>query len=174
MHRRPPSKRRRTPTFDAQVIALWVAHQEGRCLAVEGVARVGVAEELGKEHFKDVDQICSRQSSPHTISPRNVPACPPQKEAPPCQQLAEEASCTKHGTPRLIDDVQANRAAPRGAWRLARHGLGGKRRQPAACCVHLVNVWVEDAAHEADRGRLVWVLLGQLYVHLPRAALEWR
>lgn len=38
--------------------------------------------------------------------------------------------------------------------------------------VQLVDVGVEDAVHEADAGGFVWVLVGELNVDFPEAALE--
>ena len=39
--------------------------------------------------------------------------------------------------------------------------------------VQLIDVWVEDAVHEADARTLVWVLVGELNVHFPESAHEW-
>jgi len=40
--------------------------------------------------------------------------------------------------------------------------------------VQLVNVRVKDPVHKADAGRFVGILVGQLDVYLPEAALKWR
>lgn len=47
----------RKSTFDLGIVACGISHEEGRGLAVEGVGRVGVAEELRQEDFKDVDHV---------------------------------------------------------------------------------------------------------------------
>lgn len=50
-------KSSRNSTFDLDIVACGISHEEGRGLAVEGVGRVGVAEELRQEDFKDVDHV---------------------------------------------------------------------------------------------------------------------
>ena len=45
-------------TLDLCIIVLRVTHEQGRGLAVQGVVRVRVPEELGKEHLEDVDHVC--------------------------------------------------------------------------------------------------------------------
>lgn len=53
----------------------------------------------------------------------------------------------------------------RRARQFAGPSVGGRDGQ-------LVDIGVEDAVHEADAGALVGVLVGQLDVDLPEAALE--
>lgn len=40
--------------------------------------------------------------------------------------------------------------------------------------VQLIDIWVEDAVHKADRWALVRILVGKLDMDLPEAALEGR
>ena len=82
------------------------------------------------------------------------------------------ASCTEHGRPGLVDDVQAHGPRPAGTrkeWALGdpktKHRKQARRRGS-----HLVDIRVEDAVAEADGGGVVRVALGKLDVHLPRAA----
>lgn len=44
-------------TLDLLIVALGLPHQQGRCLSVQGIGRVRVAEQLGEEDLEDVDHV---------------------------------------------------------------------------------------------------------------------
>ena len=44
-------------TFNFYIVALGFPNKKRSCFAVERVGRVGISQELGKEHLKDVDHI---------------------------------------------------------------------------------------------------------------------
>ena len=44
-------------TFDLDLVLLWLSHQERSRLTVQRICRIGIAQKLREEHFKDIDHI---------------------------------------------------------------------------------------------------------------------
>lgn len=138
-------------TLDFALVQVWLPHQQRRSFPVERVRGVGVQQELGQEHLKHVDQVCTGGTHPLTVSKHfqmtahneggwactlennlgssteesatskllasaSFPAFKPPLLAPINQCIwhlgAGLGTLTKHGTPPLIDDVEAHRARP--------------------------------------------------------------
>ena len=48
-------------------VAIRFAHEQGGCLAVQRVGRVGIEKELWKEHLENVEEICMRIGGARSI-----------------------------------------------------------------------------------------------------------
>ena len=69
-------------TFDFLVVRLGVAHQQGSCLTIQGVRRVGVAQELREEDLEDVHQVEHR--APRLVDDVETDRPRPAQMGTPC------------------------------------------------------------------------------------------
>ena len=50
-------RRGKQRTFNLRFISLWISHKQSGCFAIEGIRRIGVAQQLREEDFKDIDHV---------------------------------------------------------------------------------------------------------------------
>ena len=112
-------------TSDTGCITLGLSHHERRCLAVEGVRRVGIEQQLWEKHLKHVQEV---------------------EHGRPCLVDDVEAHGTRPTATGTSTGMVAKRQAVSGSTiALLPYPCGGARD------AHLINIGVKHAVAESDR-----------------------
>jgi hypothetical protein len=129
-------------TFDLGIVARGISHEEGRGLAVEGVGRVRVAEELREEDLEDIDHV--KHGRPGLVD--NIEAHGPGPSIHVLDTILEETSQERappsdaYGPRRALGRWSGSTAEIR--FDSGDSGFAASQRSSADCLARLVRTGV--------------------------------